>query len=202
MLKVRHASEEEDAIGDSSSSVKVWSSKEFSPLPITGLYDRHVLIDEDTLSRKIFRSIDTAVTFTPGDVSSLLKQEGAARSVKRGWRRSPLFRTDGTSLKELWFLPKESGDATEDPVVSRQGKGNVPKPYSHPGAQCHQEDNKEEGWQQAAEGRIQCLGTPPELGRLETTLATSTNITFVRLSSALPSSAYCGALAATPCSNP
>ena len=108
--------------------VKVWGSKQFSPLPVTSLIDRHVLVDGDTLARKLFKTASASGTFTPGDVSSFFKQDGAARSLKQGWRRAPLFRTDGTALKELWFLPKDTGTHTPSPLVTRQGQGDPSKP--------------------------------------------------------------------------
>lgn len=101
-----------------SGDVRVWKSSEFAPLPVTRIRDRFVLVDGDVLKRKVFRGACESETFVPGDISSLFKSDGAARSVQSGWERAPLFRTDGTALQEIWF--HRDGGAEPPEAVTRQ----------------------------------------------------------------------------------
>ena len=98
--------------------VKVWKSGEFAPLPIASVGDRFAMLDSDVLRRKVFReAANASESFVAGDVHSLFKLDGAARSIASGWKRSAMFRTDGTTLQEIWFHPA-SGDTSTPPPES------------------------------------------------------------------------------------
>ena len=83
--------------------VKFWKSYEFSLLPVTHLKSRCALIDGDIMRRACFRDVKALVP----DLADIFDSKGAARSLKLGWRRSSMFRTNGTTLIEVWYLPKD-----------------------------------------------------------------------------------------------
>jgi hypothetical protein len=99
--------EEEEVHDKDVDKVKVWKSHEFSLFPVSGMASRCELIDSDIMGRKCFGEIRSALGGTK-DLSRLFNSKGAARSIASGWKRADLFRTNGTKLIEIWYLPKEA----------------------------------------------------------------------------------------------
>jgi uncharacterized membrane protein len=99
--------------------IGIWSTGEFAALPVSHIVDRHVLIDGDVIKRKVVRPVGPAA-LDPADITSLFKFDGAARSLQRGWKRAPMFRTDGTALKEIWYMEGAGGTRGPKPVVTTE----------------------------------------------------------------------------------
>ena len=91
------------ATEDDNAKIKNWKSYEFSLLPVAHLKSRCTLIDGDLMRRACFRGVKALVP----NLDDIFNNNRAARSVLLGWKRSSLFRTNGTTLVEIWYLPKD-----------------------------------------------------------------------------------------------
>ena len=97
---------------DDEEKTRVWKSYEFSLLSVSSLTDRCSLIDKDVFARKCF----SASRQLTEDLQHVFKTDKQARSQEKGWKRSSIFRTNGTKLIEIWYLEKpSSGDQGRPP---------------------------------------------------------------------------------------